>query len=251
MSGQKTEKFVLNISDSAFTRFGDSLKSLSLVKAIQKCPGLSSTASSAMQLTANKVDTSSTPLTVWVNKQTKQIVQIASSSKSGSEVISLHYGQVSITPPSNPTPVLQFISSLESSLGVTGTNLSQLFSSSSGSTASPTSDKAKDAKRNSDLASLQTQLEAFFSQRGYYPSLSDMNNASWLSQNMSSLDQTALQDPDGSSKTLAGQPTAHAYAYQPSATSGASCESDDTQCAQYTLTATLSDGSTAVKQSLN
>src|SRR5438270_863968 len=55
--------------------------------------------------------------------------------------------------------------------------------------------KARNSKRSSDVKSLQTHIEAFFSQNGYYPSLADMNNGSWLTTNMKSLDQNALVDP--------------------------------------------------------
>ena len=37
--------------------------------------------------------------------------------------------------------------------------------------------KARNAKRQTDIQAIQTQLEAFFSQNGYYPSLSDMNDS--------------------------------------------------------------------------
>src|SRR5580693_1926115 len=60
--------------------------------------------------------------------------------------------------------------------------------------------KARNAKRQSDIASLQTQLEAFFSQNGYYPSRTDLNTASWLSANMKSLDQNALIDPSNATQ---------------------------------------------------
>ena len=100
--------------------------------------------------------------------------------------------------------------------------------------------KARNAKRQSDIASLQTQLEAFFSQNGYYPSRTDMNTAAWLSANMKSLDQEALIDPSNSSqsKTLVATPTAKSYAYAVTDSSGNSCEAQDTNCAEYTLTAT-------------
>src|SRR5476651_2009638 len=64
--------------------------------------------------------------------------------------------------------------------------------------------KARNSKRSSDIKSLQTQLEAYFSQNGYYPSLGDMNtgtaantsaNSTWAATNMKSLDQNALVDP--------------------------------------------------------
>jgi prepilin-type N-terminal cleavage/methylation domain-containing protein len=100
--------------------------------------------------------------------------------------------------------------------------------------------KARNSKRQSDMKSLQTQMEAFFSQNGYYPSLTDMNSSSWLSTNMKSLDQNALIDPSNpsQSKTLVASPTAKSYAYAVTDSSGASCESTDTNCAKYTLTAT-------------
>lgn len=100
--------------------------------------------------------------------------------------------------------------------------------------------KARNSKRSSDVATIQTQLEAFFQNSGYYPSLADMNNATWLSTNMKSLDTGALVDPSNAtqSKTLVATPTAKSYSYAPKDSSDASCETTDTNCAKYTLTAT-------------
>jgi len=104
--------------------------------------------------------------------------------------------------------------------------------------------KARNAKRTSDLKSLQTHIEAFFSQNGYYPSRANMNDTSaggWVNTNMKSLDQNALIDPSNptQSKTLVGSPVAQSYSYAPTQSDGtSSCESDDTTCAKYTLTAT-------------
>ena len=52
--------------------------------------------------------------------------------------------------------------------------------------------KARNSKRTSDIRSLQTQVEAFYAQNGYYPSLNDLNSASWLATNMKSFDSNAL-----------------------------------------------------------
>lgn len=100
--------------------------------------------------------------------------------------------------------------------------------------------KARNSKRSNDVVTIQTQIEAFFSQSGYYPSLTDMNGAAWLSTNMKSLDTAALIDPSNAtqSKTLVAAPAAKSYAYAVKDSSGASCEAVDTNCAQYTLTAT-------------
>ena len=112
--------------------------------------------------------------------------------------------------------------------------------------------KARNSKRSSDVKSLQTQLEAFFSQNGYYPSLGDMNtgtsattaaNSTWAATNMKSLDQNALVDPSNpnqSRQLVTGTGTAKSYAYNvtDSGGSAANCEADHTTCAKYTLTAT-------------
>ena len=117
--------------------------------------------------------------------------------------------------------------------------------------------KARNSKRQTDVASVQTQLEAFFSQNGYYPSRTDMNSAAWLTTNMKSLDQNALIDPSNptQSKTLVAAPVAKSYAYAVTDSSGNSCEADDTTCAKYTLTATyegsVNGQSTYVKQNLD
>jgi prepilin-type N-terminal cleavage/methylation domain-containing protein len=117
--------------------------------------------------------------------------------------------------------------------------------------------KARNSKRQTDLTSIQTQLEAFFQNAGYYPSLADMNSSSWLATNMKSLDKNALIDPSSAnqSQTLVGSPAAKAYSYAVTNSSGTSCESDDTTCAQYTLTATfegtVNGQATATKSNLD
>jgi prepilin-type N-terminal cleavage/methylation domain-containing protein len=100
--------------------------------------------------------------------------------------------------------------------------------------------KARNSQRQTDIQSVQTQLEAFFSQNGYYPSLADMNNTTWLTTNMKSLDQEALSDPSApnNSKTLVNSDDPNkAYGYVVTDSAGASCETTDTNCAKYTLTA--------------
>lgn len=117
--------------------------------------------------------------------------------------------------------------------------------------------KARNSKRSADVSTVQTQLEAFFSQNGYYPSRTDMNNDSWLSTNMKSLDKGALIDPKNTSQSndLAAAPAANVYSYAVTNSSDTSCEADDTTCAKYTLTATyegsVNGSTTAVKTNLD
>jgi len=112
--------------------------------------------------------------------------------------------------------------------------------------------KARNAKRQTDVKTLQTQIEAFFSQNGYYPNLTDMNSATWRAANMKSLDSGAIQDPSGSCTASAtpgtcfggsGSGVAKQYQYQAfqsdgaTTCDGASGPTTDQTCAQYTLTA--------------
>ena len=123
--------------------------------------------------------------------------------------------------------------------------------------------KARNAKRSSDVKSLQTQIEAFFSQNGYYPSLGDLNGSAWRTTNMKSLDSNALVDPSensgclGTNNCLVSSAQAKAYSYAVTDSSGNSCEGagNDVNCAKYTLTATfegtVNGQSTAVAQNLD
>jgi prepilin-type N-terminal cleavage/methylation domain-containing protein len=117
--------------------------------------------------------------------------------------------------------------------------------------------KARNSKRASDVKSLQTQIEAYFSQNGYYPSRTDMNSDTWLGTNMKSLDKNAMIDPKNptQSNDFVAAAAANVYAYAVTDSSGNSCEADDTQCAKYTLTATyegtVNGQSTAVAQNLD
>lgn len=126
--------------------------------------------------------------------------------------------------------------------------------------------KARNSKRSSDVSTIQTQLEAFFQNSGYYPSRANMNDTAWLKTNMKSLDTQALVDPSAANTTdcvkthdscFAGAPAAKTYAYVPEDSSGSSanCEADDTTCSQYTLTATyegtVNGASTIAKSNLD
>jgi len=110
--------------------------------------------------------------------------------------------------------------------------------------------KARNSKRSSDIKSIQTNLEAFYTSSGYYPSRADMNTASWRTTNMKSFDQNALKDPssttcDPATSTATTNPclvaaaAAKTYSYNVTDAADASCESDDTTCQKYTLTGTF------------
>lgn len=120
--------------------------------------------------------------------------------------------------------------------------------------------KARNAKRDTDMSAIQTQLEAFYQTSGYYPNLTDVNNSSWVTANLKSLDQVALIDPSNTtqSMTFVSAPAAKAYSYVAANAAGATCDGAspaDQACVSYTLTATyegqVNGASTITKKNLD
>lgn len=117
--------------------------------------------------------------------------------------------------------------------------------------------KARNSKRQTDLASLQTHLEAYYNDNGYYPTLDNLNSATWVKANMKGTDLGAFSDPsDPANSTLVTGTTAVAkkYAYDVRDTANAVCTTA-ANCTSYTLTAkyegTVNGADTYVKSSLN
>ena len=111
---------------------------------------------------------------------------------------------------------------------------------------------ARDTERQTDIKSIHAQIEAYWAQIGYYPSLDELNDPSFVSENLKGLDTEALRDPQGSGETYASIPGKNIYSYE---VLPKNCDNSTTQCTSYTLTATLekeSNGSmTYTKTSLN
>jgi general secretion pathway protein G len=112
--------------------------------------------------------------------------------------------------------------------------------------------KARNTERTTDIKALHGQIEVYFTNQNFYPTLANMNDSTWRSTNMKGLDQEALKDPKGSAYTLVAAPTANAYAYAVKNASGGACDNTTgNECTQYTLTATLEGGGTFAKSNLN
>lgn len=119
--------------------------------------------------------------------------------------------------------------------------------------------KGRDTERETDIKALHSQIEAYWAQKGYYPSLTDMNDRTattgFVAVNLKGLDAEAFRDPKGTASDLLAAPAANGYAYAVTNSTGTSCEADSTTCAKYTLTATLegtiNGSATYAKTSLN
>lgn len=108
------------------------------------------------------------------------------------------------------------------------------------------SSKAADSERQTDINAIHGQLEAYYAQYGFYPGLTEMNTPSWRQGNLLGLDDQAIKAPGGQS-ALGATATTGQYGYAPIPVN---CSSKGRQCASYTLTALLDDGSSFVKRSL-
>lgn len=122
--------------------------------------------------------------------------------------------------------------------------------------------KNRNAARQSDIDTIQSQLETYYAQYTKYPNLVELNNASWRKTNLKDLHDDNIQDPSWNNKvsdctvkgavSLAAKPTAKCYSYQATTADGSACTAANVTCTQYTLTATLEGkGDKYVKSSLN
>ncbi len=142
VSGKKVTKFELSLDDDKMSAFGKNLKDLSLVKAMKSCDigkGIPKGASDSIS-NDGLADHDHTPLTVWVDKSSKQIVQIGAHSTAkdekkdhtkGSLTVGLSYGKVVVTKPEGAKPVMQVFTELQQSLKGTTVDLNSLFGGSS------------------------------------------------------------------------------------------------------------------------
>jgi hypothetical protein len=108
----------------------------------------------------------------------------------------------------------------------------------------------RDAARKADLAQLHGYLAISFTQNALYPTLADLDDQTWVANNLTGIDPDVFHDPQGATLMLANAPKAGSFAYQPLPASGkGTC--DDTAlnpCLHYKLTATLSNGQQYVVQ---
>jgi prepilin-type N-terminal cleavage/methylation domain-containing protein len=80
--------------------------------------------------------------------------------------------------------------------------------------------RARNSQRETDLKAIQSHVAAFYADKGYYPTMADLNDGTFRSTYMKGLDSEALKDPKGSASTLAATAGATTYGYTASATSG-------------------------------
>ena len=112
--------------------------------------------------------------------------------------------------------------------------------------------KGRDTERRTDIGAVHSQLEAYHATNGRYPTNANLDDDAWVTGNLKGLDTNALKDPKGADNNVAAAAAANVYAY---AEAPAGCDNDPAtatvDCDSYALTATLEEGGTYAKNSLN
>lgn len=100
--------------------------------------------------------------------------------------------------------------------------------------------KARNTERQTDIKAIQSHLEAYNAQNGFYPTLANMNDTAFRASNLKGLDADALADPKAPTvQTLAATPGANVYSYAVTTTAGGACTNvAGVECTVWTLTAT-------------
>jgi hypothetical protein len=137
VDGQAAEEFNVNIDNDKGAGFIAGLGSLSSIKSLETCKDGSAIGSSLKQV---KGDNKQTPLTLWVSKANKQIIQV-SATDTAQQIAQTHakvtgtldfnYNNVSIPAPANAETFIQLYTKLAptlQSLSSSGLNLGNLSS---------------------------------------------------------------------------------------------------------------------------
>lgn len=108
---------------------------------------------------------------------------------------------------------------------------------------------ARDSKRESDITSLHTAIEAYYVQATQYPSFTQINDnaaGGFRETNLKGIGSETFTDPKGANDQLANAPAANVYSYE---VTPAGCDNTaGNECTNYTLTGTLEGGGTVVKE---
>lgn len=120
--------------------------------------------------------------------------------------------------------------------------------------------KGRNSQRQTDINAVQGHVESFYALKGYYPTITQLQDSGWRSTNMKGLDPQALVDPKGesiagaTSSSTSTPPFAYGYvafhADGTTACSGAAL-ADDPLCDRYTLTAAQEGTTDVVTKSSN
>ncbi len=109
--------------------------------------------------------------------------------------------------------------------------------------------KATDAQRQTDINTIDSHVESYNAQYAKYPTLTNMNDSSWVTANMPGLDPQVLIAPNSSSSKFTDTLAQNAFDYQATSATDGSCDNVAVDCTHFKLTAVLSYGQPYSKKS--
>lgn len=115
--------------------------------------------------------------------------------------------------------------------------------------------RERDSERRSEVTLIQSKLETYYAKFSRYPTLDEINNEKWRTENLKDLSDDQVADPlvvtENSITNFVAKPAKNVYSYEVSGTDGKDCDNTDKLCTQYTLTATYENGTTFSKSNIN
>jgi prepilin-type N-terminal cleavage/methylation domain-containing protein len=117
--------------------------------------------------------------------------------------------------------------------------------------------KGRNSQRQTDINAVTSHVEAFYAEKGFYPTYAQVNDATWRTANMKGLDAEALKDPKGNtignSTAVSGTYTYGYVAFHDDGTTActATGTADDNLCTKFTLSAAQEGTTTIYTKSSN
>lgn len=108
-------------------------------------------------------------------------------------------------------------------------------------------DKVRSTERSNDINAIHGSLNVFYQNKLYYPTLAELNDATFRRDNMDGLEDIVLTDPKGSNPEIVSQPAFGKYSYM---VGPVGCDNIKVKCSEYVLTAVQENGEQYTKQSL-
>lgn len=109
----------------------------------------------------------------------------------------------------------------------------------------------RNTERHNDINTVQDALEDFYAQKERYPSLAEINDKTWRTKNLKTLQEDHIKDPRAKNAALVMTPGENVYGYFVTSNDGTVCDNQTKDCTKYTLTATLEGGSMYSKNNYN
>ncbi|MCA1807361.1 MAG: hypothetical protein LC687_05895 [Actinobacteria bacterium] len=101
-----------------------------------------------------------------------------------------------------------------------------------------------DNQRRDNIDAIHRGLQVYFSEKGVYPDLTNMNSDSFRQGAFPELEPADFKDPDDTDSrvVITRTPQRGVYAYEPVDANGYTCEPVGRNCVNYSVSAILSDG---------